>query len=697
MELVDGVPIDRYADEKRLGIAARLRLFLAVAEAVAHAHRNLVVHRDIKPSNILVTADGEVHLLDFGIARLLETDSPDERLTRTRQHLLTPAFASPEQVRAEPVTTASDVYQLGVLLYLLLAGRLPYRASERDPAALTRAILDETPARPSESSTGRAAAAPGPGTRPSPETVARDRGVTPAALRRELAGDLDNIVLTALRKEPERRYASVSQLADDVRRHLAGRPVSARADTPWYRLGKFVRRHKVGTALAAAAAVALLGFAVTVTVQAGRIARERDRANEQAATAERVSELLVELFRVSSPGEARGNSITARELLDRGAERLAAELEDQPLVRARMAGTIGRTYQNLGLYAEARPLLEQAVRLREEHGGDRAGQLVESLNHLAWLMEETGDYAAAEPLYRRSLEMLEEGDPYYPSALNNLGLLLYHKGDWAGAEPLLRRAVALRRERLGPADESLADSLANLGQLVHAKGDLDEAEALYREATAMARDVLRDAHFKVAIGLDNLGRLLADRKDYDGAERHLREALELRRRVFGEDHPDVADSRSNLASLLYFREDYGGAETVFRDVVGHDRRKLGDTHPDLAVSLGNLGTVLMKAGRFADAEAPLRESLAILETALGPSHQLVANARSALGECLTGLGRHSEAEPHALAGYEGARATLGDGHPRTRAAAARVVRLYESWGRPATADPYRTAAVAPAS
>jgi hypothetical protein len=352
----------------------RIDLFRQVCAAVQYAHQNLIVHRDIKPSNILVSGDGVPRLLDFGIAKLLEGARLPGTIeaTMTGQRLMTPQYASPEQVEGGVITTATDVYSLGALLYLLLAGRLPYRLEATRSGALERAVVEQNPERPStavgRTSTGHV---PKPSERigadePTLEQLSEARGLRPQQLRRKLRGDLDNIVLMALRKEPERRYASVGLLSEDLRRYRENEPVTARADTLKYRARKFVARHKLGVGVAALVLAVILALTGTMTVQAVRLARQRDQIKAERDKALAVSGFLEEVFAVSDPEQARGDTVTAREILDKGAARMAETLAGQPETQAALALAIGKAYLNLGLDDRAQPLLEQSLAAREE-------------------------------------------------------------------------------------------------------------------------------------------------------------------------------------------------------------------------------------------------------------------------------------------------------------------------------------------
>nr|MBA3497784.1 serine/threonine protein kinase [Gemmatimonadales bacterium] len=670
MEYVDGVPIDHYCDAHRLTVEARLALFAGVCDAVQFAHQNLVVHRDLKPGNILVTADGTVKLLDFGIATLLEAPGGGgiSPVTEAGHRLLTPEYASPEQLGGELVTTASDVYQLGVLLFELLTGARPYRFGRRSPVEVARVVRETAPVHPST-----AAAEPG---------AAEHRGTTAGRLRRRLAGDLDNIVLMALRKEPARRYASVRELQTDLQRHRDGHPIAARRGTRRYRARKFLGRHRVGAAATALVGMALLLGLVGTTWQARVASRE-------AATADAVTDFVVSLFAVSDPGESRGQTVTARELLDRGAARVESELVGQPEVQAAMLGVLGGVYRTLGAYDAAAPLLERSLALRRSLYRPGDPHLAESLSELGVLKTDRSDHAGAEPLLRQALAIRQArfGDehPAVLATLTDLAELRRLQGDHAGADSLLGVVVTRRRETLGPAHPDLAVTLTVRGVLARAQGDYAAAGRMHREALAIRRALYGTNHPAVGESLHNLALVLHGQDRFAEAEQHYREALAVRRRVLGAKHPSIANTLNSLASLQRMTGDFTSAEPLFeealamrRELLGPDHRAIaitlvnlaqlkserGDTgvialydealamqrringpdHPSVATGLNYLGLELKNHQRYAGAEPLFREALTIYRAKLGPRHPWIATTLDNLASVRAGLGDHAAAD-----------------------------------------------------
>lgn len=642
MEYVDGVTITRYCDDKHLSIEARLDLFQEVCTAVQYAHGRLVVHRDLKPSNILVTADGQVKLLDFGIARVMGED--DEGITRSGQRVMTPAYASPEQVRGEPVTTASDVYSLGVVLYELLCGRHPHRDTVSTPAELERAISTASAEKPSKFAARLDARAAGP-TPTSADEIARVRGLPPARLRRRLEGDLDTICLVALRKEPDRRYASASRFLDDIRGHLAGRPVSARPDTVRYRFGKFVNRNRV--AVAATAAMWVLVAALTA-VYTTRLARERDHARLEAQKAAEVSRFLASLFEGADPYQSRGESVTAREMLDRGRERVRTELAGQPDVVADMLRVIGLSYQNLGLFDEALAAFEESVALNEQLYGGGDPRVALALATEAAVYNDRGDYEKAEALGQRSVAIargVEHGnDEALASGLNVLGAAVNMQGRFDEAEAFYRESIEASKRLEGPRSVKASTTMNNLALLLHEQSRYDDAEVLFKEALATQEAVYGARHPETATTRYNYAQLFADTGRLEQAKTMWEEVLATDRALYPGGHPNIAFTLSAYARLLSRLGEFEQAEKLEREALDIRRHYHGDTHPDVAYSMGSLARVLLEQARYDEAERLFRDALAMHMETNGPQHPILGSVRNDIGKLLYERGDYVAAE-----------------------------------------------------
>ncbi|MET0988207.1 MAG: serine/threonine-protein kinase [Steroidobacteraceae bacterium] len=638
MEFIEGESIDVYCDRHKLSIEARLELIRTVCLAVQYAHQNLVVHRDLKPNNILVTADGTVKLLDFGIAKLLDARHSPQTLavTHVDYRMLTPAHASPEQIRGDLITTSSDIYVLGGLMYELLCGRRPYDLVGVRLSELERIVCNNEPALLSVRAARTFAESP-----ELAADIATCRDTTAPRLIKRLRGDLDNIVLKSMRREPARRYGSCEQLASDITAHLDGRPALAAPDHWTYRTGKFVRRNALAVAFAATAIVLLTSFAVVTAIQAQRIALERDVAASERSRAEQVSSFLVEMFKLSDPNHSRGNEVTARELLDIGARRVTIGLANQPRTRAVLLGTIGEVYSSLGLFGEAIRLLEAELATRIKLHGEHHLDVAKTRAELGQALTEINLFERAEKELSTALAVqtalagtsaLEAA-----STLRYLGNLARTRSAFLQAGQYYARSLAIYQSH-GTQDMELAELLNDTAILHAFRGEHAEAERLYDMAFDIAERQLGRDHPQTAMYSFNVAISLQDQGKLDQAGPLYQHALEVYERIMGKDHPASLDMRANYGRYLHLRGDYGAAEQVLRDVLEADRRTRGTQHAYLGHDYVSLGLVLLDRGEFETAEQQFRAALDIYARTLPADHAFVVSALTGLGRSLSAQG-----------------------------------------------------------
>lgn len=699
MEFVDGRPITEFADARGLDTGGRLWLFLDVCAAVQHAHNALVIHRDLKPGNILVGDDGQPKLLDFGIARLLADDGSGVTRTGAPQPL-TPEYASPEQVRGEKVGTGTDVYALGVLLYELLSGARPFDLAGESAASIEKVITGREPAPPSR---------------------VPDLG-------RRIHPDLDSIVLMALRKDVSRRYPSVAHLADDIRAHLAGQPVTARPNSLAYRTGKLIRRNRL--AVGAAAAIVLITI-----FSAFRLSAERDAARLEAARARQVTTFLTGLFELADPDRSRGEDITARELLDAGLQRLRTELTDQPEIRATMYSVVGDVYISLGLDAEAEQVLGEALDVAvEAHGSDspeamtvramldnvlwrvgkveeatamservlayrRAegaedpGPLLGALHGLGKIRRGEGDGPAALSLADEMLDAADtrlDGaarDSVLADALDLRGLVHLDEGRFAEAIADLSRALEIELNQADPDATAVLTAKNNLSTAHVGAGNLDEGERLLREIAESESRVLGPRHGEVGMTLHNLAVVLKMKGDFAEAERVQLEALDIHREARGEQAPVVASAYNNLANLREDQGDPTGAIEWHQRALALSVAMFGEDSEQASLTYYNMGGAYRAAGDPVNAERYQRRALAVDSVVLGPEHPVLVQDLRSLSVTLQDQNRLDEADALAREALALAERVLPPDHPELARSRSKLAEVELREGRAAEAVP----------
>ncbi len=623
LELIDGEPITDYCNAHELGTAERVKLFARACDAVAYAHRSLVVHRDLKPAHVLVVknnADGEpgVKLLDFGVSALLEAKAGGDPTGFTEPHALTPSYAAPEQIRGEPVTTATDVYSLGVVLYELLTLQRPYDLSAKTAAEVERTVIDMMPASPS---------------------------VAAPSQQRVLRGDLDTIVMKALAKEPERRYASAEALAADLRRHLNGLPIEARPATTGYRVRKFVERHKVG--VGAAAAVLLLVTALT-TIYTVRLRAALDQAQTEATKAEEVNAFLLSMLSSVDPflddAGAVPESLTVAFMLRQAAATVDIDLAEQPDVLASVHRTIGLTFHNLGLFNEAKPHLDRALRLAMENYDEYLHpQVIQSMEDLANLAYDVDNIALFDSLQNRVVTLRRERygnrSLEYASALARLGSTLSS----AEADPLFTEALAIVREASGPRSIEAFEVLNAFAVQRHTVGDWPGADSLYSQAVEIAPDIELADHPTLAATLSSWAALSWFLGKSDQSASLVERALEIQEGRLPHDHPNLAQTRGMVAGILIEKGHYVEAERVLRHVKEVFEEQLPRWWAK-HIAGTELAAALFGQRRDAEGEQLMREHLPEMRAQAGDNHGWTRHAIRHYVEFLDSRGRSSEAD-----------------------------------------------------
>ncbi|VUD65004.1 Serine/threonine-protein kinase PknB [Thalassocella blandensis] len=634
MEHVEGERLDTYCKQHKLPIKARLALFLKICSAVTFAHSNLVIHRDLKPANILVDKNGEPKLLDFGIAKLLDQEK-EEDVTVT-ELAMTPHYASPEQLRGEVLTTASDVFSLGVVLYELLTEVRPNRYVFPSPLGY-------------QSETTKTSI-------PSPSKAVLESKLSKVSAKSHsniLRGDLDTIVLQLLRPEPERRYASVQALTDDIERYLANLPIRARKDSLWYRADRFIRRN---AAMIAVVSIALVTLIVSVGYQQNRVIQERDMAIQERNKFKQTQDFLIDLFKNSEPGEARGNTITAREILDKGVQEIQSSLDQQPQTKSELLMTMGNVYQELGLYDVALPLLEQALEIRQSSKLFNPIDVAKGHSELAWSLMETGDYQSAETHLYQAMSLmtsaLGEESNEIGTVYHYMGSVQYRIGRFDLAKTYFEKALAITLAGSGPKNESLAAIYGNLGNVYSNLGQLDKEIEYLNKSRMIEQEILGDNHPDIAITYSNLSSAYYRAGDIDKAILYEKKSLAINLKSLSEEHPNTAINYSGLGSLYLEKREMALSMEYHQKSISINKKNFGDDNPYLAFDYLNMSEWYKTDKDYEKALEFSQMALEVINKNNLQEHPITAFAYGGQGSSYDGLGEYALAEKNLLKGLE---------------------------------------------
>ncbi len=684
MEYVPGVTITEYCDRKKLKISERLELFIRACEGVQHAHQKAIIHRDLKPANILVVeVDGKPmpRIIDFGLAKSVTPFLSGESLnTQVGTFVGTPGYMSPEQAdpAIQDVDTRADVYSLGVILYELLTGFLPFDTSGWKKLRLDEVLHHLREDDPPKPSTKVSAA------RDTSASSAEARGMEPRQLVGTLRGDLDWIAMKALDKDRNRRYGTPSEIAADIRRYLNNEPIVARPASTGYRLRKYVRRHRAGVAVAAGLFLLLTGFAGVQAAELRRITRERDRAN-------RIADFMAGMFKVSNPSEARGNAITAREILDKSSKEIETGLSKDPELQAQMMDLMGRVYGHLGLFSTAQGLLSRAVDIRQRVLGSENPDTLLSMNNLANCLSDQGKFAEGDKFYQEVIQGSRSArGPARRTmimAMNNYALNLIDEGHLPEGEKMQREVVEDETRTLGPEHPDTLTSTSNIGVTMRRQEHFSDAEKIDRQVLEARRRVLGADHPDTLRSAANLALDLQSQPHREAeAEQLLQPTLDAQKRILGPAHLDTLESMNILAALLGQQGKPAEQEALFREIVETERRSLGPEHPKTLRSMNNLGVVLENEGKDTEAAAQFREVFEMQRRLRGPEHSYTLNAMTNLAGALHNVKQYAEAEKLGRAALEIERRKLGDQNSLTLVQMDTLANSLEQLGRHAEAE-----------
>ncbi len=700
MEFVDGLPITEYCSQNSCSLQNKIRLFKQACSAVQYAHTNFVVHRDIKPDNLLVTNNGNLKVLDFGIAKLLDRELSEQDILKTRagQRLLSLNYAAPEQITMQPVTAATDVYALGLILFRLLTGEHAFDLSGKNLIEAEQIIRSQQP--------------------PSPSQVAGSNA--------GISSDLEAIVEKALRKDAEYRYESVAKLLEDIERYQSNLPVLAKKGTFGYKVGKFLKRNTVPISVAL---LFLIGSAAFTGYHIRQITVERNAAQLEAEKARKVTELLTGIFEYANPFKQPDSEITALEILDHGTDFIQTQLVDQPEIKASLLSSVGSIYETLGSYDKSERLLEEALELEDRSSTNNAGDTYDlavirhnlgnlrsskgdfesainnykqatgyfekldmdiyragSLSAWGWNEYQLANYASADSLYQIALDIQRDANGTrsleYANTLNHMGWLNHDLGDYNKADSLFSEALSIRTKQYEADHPEIATTLHSLGWIKFVMKDYEKADSLYREAINMRIRIFGDkAHADIAWSQNNLGLVKQAQGKLNEAESLFTEALEIRRQVLPETHYHISQSLGNLGSLHFYRQEYEESAAIFEEVVEMQREVLGPEHPNLAMYLNNLATVLTQAQKPGEAITFYHEALAIQDKHFSATHSNTMRMRDNLADAYEELNKFEEAEKLRLRNLEAIKKEKGIEDPQTQEILKNVITLYEKWNK----------------
>lgn len=675
MEYIDGLSITKHCDENRLSIRERIELFINVCSAVQYAHQKLIVHRDLKPSNILVTPEGNVKLVDFGVAKMLNDEQVSDQF-RTREGLLplTPAYASPEQIKMEGIATSSDQYQLGVILYELLTGFRPYQIGDCSLSEVEEIICHTEPVRPSVLANQK-------DFNSKLSSVLKYRAIDSKQFIKELRGDLDDILLKALRKEPEHRYQSAEQMADDLKRFLNQEPVIAHPASKWYKTAKFLKRHTIESAAAVITVILVVVYLSTMTWHSAQLQAALKQTEIEASKSEQIADFLVNMFVTVDPYENHGDSVKARIILERGLSQ-AEQLQNQPEVQAHMFNVIGQVYRSLGDFESAVEVLERAMEFRNSSTFKDSIILADIYYNLASSKHHVGEYSEADKLFNTALEIYQSHSGHrsveYANTLSLVAKIETMRGDYSNAISRHKNSLSMRKELLGDNHKDIASSLHALGETYLYAGQPDRSLNYLNSAFDMYSELFGEDHPLLAGVHETTARASQRLERYDEAEQHFKRALSIRKSVLGEDHVETGISRKSLADYYRERGKFDEAEEIYLELLDG----MDESYPLRRPVVQALAELYTQKELHDLAEAYYRQTVDMLKSTLNSTHPRLLKSELMLGKNLLALNKFEEAELILVKLLDKLEALNDENHSEIlNQSVAAMIELYENTGQ----------------